>query len=143
MKLTVIEIETYQLKEYLDKIKPYLSDIIIDLQNSDTWKVLSTIAINFIFLRDAEEEHVMHWKSDNIKFTPCNNINEFVDKLFVTFFSYQGNLETSIRGIDFIFWSSSGFVLKWHRVHFRRGESFTEYLDWIKKTKKVTINLKK
>ena len=60
MKLTVIEIETYQLKEYLDKIKPYLSDIIIDLQNSDTWKVLSTIAINFIFLRDAEEEHVMH-----------------------------------------------------------------------------------
>ena len=128
MKLTVIEIETYQLKEYLDKIKPYLSDIIIDLQN---------------FLRDAEEEHVMHWKSDNIKFTPCNNINEFVDKLFVTFFSYQGNLETSIRGIDFIFWSSSGFVLKWHRVNFRRGESFTEYLDWIKKTKKVTINLKK
>ena len=56
----MIEIETYQLKEYLDKIKPYLSDIIIDLQNSDTWKVLSTIAINFIFLRDAEEEHVMH-----------------------------------------------------------------------------------
>ena len=143
MKLMVIEIETYQLKEYLDKIKPYLSDIIIALQNSDTWKVLSTFAINFISLRDPEEEHVMHSKSDNIKFTPCNNINEVVDKLFVTFFSYQGNLETSIRGIDFIFWFSSGFVLKWHIVNFRRGASFIESLDWIKKTKKVTINLKK
>ena len=82
----------------------------------------------------------MHWNSDNMKFTPCNNINEVVDKLFVTFFSYQGNLETSIRGIDFIFWFSSG---KWHIVNFRRGASFIESLDWIKKTKKVTINLKK
>ena len=27
------------LKEYLDKIKPYLKDIIIDLKESDTWKI--------------------------------------------------------------------------------------------------------
>ena len=26
-------------KEYLDKIKPYLRDIIINLQKSDTWKI--------------------------------------------------------------------------------------------------------
>ena len=27
------------LKEYLDKIKPYLRDIITDLQSSGTWKI--------------------------------------------------------------------------------------------------------
>ena len=32
----------------------------IDLQNSDTWKIELTIAINFISSKDAEEEHVMH-----------------------------------------------------------------------------------
>ena len=36
------------LKEYLDKIRPYLRDIIIDLQESDTWKIQLIIAINFI-----------------------------------------------------------------------------------------------
>ena len=33
------------LDEYLIKIKPYLKDIIIDLQSSDTWKIHLTIAI--------------------------------------------------------------------------------------------------
>ena len=28
----------FSLDEYLNKIQPYLRDIIIDLQNSDTWK---------------------------------------------------------------------------------------------------------
>ena len=27
------------VKEYLDQIKPYLRDIIINLQKSDTWKI--------------------------------------------------------------------------------------------------------
>ena len=61
------------LKEYLDKIKPYLRDIIFDLQNSDTWKIQLTIAINFISSNDTEEECVMHPKSNNIKFTPYDN----------------------------------------------------------------------
>ena len=37
------------VEEYLNKIKPYLKDIIIDLQNSSTWKIQLTTAINFIF----------------------------------------------------------------------------------------------
>ena len=36
------------VKEYLNKIKPYLRDIINNLQFSDTWKNQLTIAINFI-----------------------------------------------------------------------------------------------
>ena len=48
------------LEEYLYKIRPYLRDIIIDLQESDTWKIQLTIAINFVSSKDPEEERVMH-----------------------------------------------------------------------------------
>ena len=44
------------LDEYFNKIEPYLKNIIIDLQNSDTWKIQSTITINFISSNYVEEE---------------------------------------------------------------------------------------
>ena len=63
-------------------MKPYLRDIIIDLQESDTCKNQLKIAISFIFSKDDEEEHVMHSKSDNVNLTVCNDANEFVGELF-------------------------------------------------------------
>ena len=50
-------------------------NIIIDLQNSDTWKIQLTISINFIFLKDVEQDRVMHSRRDNIKFTSYNDVN--------------------------------------------------------------------
>ena len=46
MKVMVIEIKL-SIKEYLDKIKPYLKDIINNFKNYDTWEIQLTIAINF------------------------------------------------------------------------------------------------
>ena len=54
------------LHEYLKKTEPFLRNIIIDLQNSDTGKINLAIAINFTFSKDGQEEHVMHSRSDNI-----------------------------------------------------------------------------
>ena len=83
------------LEEYLNKVKPDLRCIIIDLQGSDARKTQLTIAVNFISSKDTEEECVMHSKSNNIKFTSYNNTNEVVDELFESLFStYQENLET-------------------------------------------------
>ena len=39
------------LDEYLNKTEPYLRNIIIDLQYSNTWKIKLKIAINFISSR--------------------------------------------------------------------------------------------
>ena len=55
--------------------------MIIDFQNSDTWKIQLTIAINFISLKDGEEERVMHSSSDNIKFTTYSDANYVIEKL--------------------------------------------------------------
>ena len=46
----------------------------------------------------------MHSSSNNIKFTSYNDANEVVDELFESLRSrYQENLETLMRGSDFIF----------------------------------------
>ena len=52
----VIKIENYSLDEYLNKIETYMRSIIINLQNSDTWKIRLTIAINFISSKATGEE---------------------------------------------------------------------------------------
>ena len=81
-----------------------MRNIIIDLQNSDTWTIQLTIAINFISLKDGKEERVMYSRSNNIKFTSYNDANVVIDELFESLRSrYQGHLETPIRGRDFIF----------------------------------------
>ena len=43
------------LKEYQNIFKPYFRNIIVDLQESDTWKILLTIAISFIHPKDVDE----------------------------------------------------------------------------------------
>ena len=71
-----------QLNEYLNKVKPYLRNTIIDLKSSNIWKIQLTIEINFIFSKDTEEERVMCSMSNNIKFTSYNDANEVNNKLF-------------------------------------------------------------
>ena len=39
MRVVVIEIKTLSLDEYLSKTKPYLRNVITDLQESDIWKI--------------------------------------------------------------------------------------------------------
>ena len=69
MKVTLIKIKHYHLKNYtkLNRIKPNLKDIIDNLEKSDTWKIQSIIANDFISSIDNEEGRVMHSKSDNIE----------------------------------------------------------------------------
>ena len=54
-------------EEYLNKVSPYLKDIINNLKKSDTWKTQLTIVNNFISSIDNDEVGVMHSKSDNIE----------------------------------------------------------------------------
>ena len=51
------------LDKYRNKIKHYLMNIIIDLQNEDAWKIQLTIAVIFISSKYAEEQRVMHSSS--------------------------------------------------------------------------------
>ena len=58
--------KTLLVEEYLNKIRPYLKDIINNLKKCETWKTQLTIANNFISSKDNDEEHVMHSKNGKI-----------------------------------------------------------------------------
>ena len=51
------------VEEYLNKIRPYLRDLVNDVKQSDTWKTQLNITINFISSKDDnDEDRVMHSK---------------------------------------------------------------------------------
>ena len=113
-----------------------MRNIIIDLQNSDTWKVQLAIAINFISSKDSEKEGVMHSRSVNIKVTFYSHSNKVVDELFDSLRSrYQGNLETTVRGSGFIFDSVQMMYYRCHKVSFRRTALYIDSSEWIQKKK--------
>ena len=56
-----------------------MRNIIIDLQDSNTWKIQLRTAISFIPSKDVNEERAMHSRIDNIEFTFCNAANEVID----------------------------------------------------------------
>ena len=86
--------------------------------------------MNFISLKDAEEERVMDSRSGNIKFASYNDANQVIDELFESLRSrYPGNLETSMRGSDYIFDSVQLMYYKCHKVNFKRGGSHIDSPD--------------
>ena len=63
-----------------------------------------------------------------------DNVNEVVHKLFESLLSvYQIGLETSMRRSDFIFDSVQLLYYKCHKINFKRGGSYIDSTDWIKK----------
>ena len=52
--------KTLSIEEYLNKIRPYLKNIINDLNKSDTREIQLTIAIILISTKGKGEAHVMH-----------------------------------------------------------------------------------
>ena len=84
--------------------------------------------------KDAEEERVMPLNSDNIKFISYSEVNEFVNKLFKSLRSkFQENLETSMKGSDFIFDSVQLMYCKCREVNFKCGGWYIDSPGWIKR----------
>ena len=70
--------KTLSIEEYLNKIRPYLKNIINNLKKSDTWKVPLRIANNFLSSIDNDEKRVMHSKSDKIEIMIYDEADEVI-----------------------------------------------------------------
>ena len=80
----------------------------------------------------------MHSMTSKVKFKSYNDANEVVNELFESIHSrYLGNLETSMRGNDFIFDSVQLMYYKSHKVNFRLSSSCIDSPDWIIRKKKT------
>ena len=81
--------KTLSVEEYLDKIRPYLKDIINDLKKSDTCKIQLTIPINSMSSKDNDEERVIHSKSDNIETMFNNKADKVIEEPFQSLLSLK------------------------------------------------------
>ena len=110
------------IKEYIDVIRLYLSDIInnhkaqgkcrihsgntiIEHKTQGEWKIHLTMAINFISSKkDSDETRTMRTKSNNIKIMMGSETDEINEEIFKSFLKrYQERLEESMGGSHFIF----------------------------------------
>ena len=141
MKVKVTEIKYYQLKKYLNKISPYLEDIINNLKKSNTWRIQLTLTISFTSSKDNNEKYVMHSKSDNKEIMINDKADKVIKKLFTSLRNrYKTIWENcwkvvSLSSIIFIY-----LYYKCQKINPSRGESHIDSPDWIK-NKKATINL--
>ena len=81
----------------------------------------------------------MHSKSDNMSLMTYNNANEVIKGIFESHLSrYQIGLETSMKSSDFIFDGVRLLYFKCYKIKFKRGGSYIDSPDWIKKKNAAT-----
>ena len=151
-------------KEYLDVIRPYLSDIINDHKTKklrvhscnelidyetyqyEEWKILLIMLIinninTVISSKDFNETCNMHTKSNNIEVTMGSETDDIVDELFESLLQkYLEGLEKSMKGSRFIFDSVDFLYYHLQKTSLsRKGESYIDSPKWLKNK---TINPK-
>ena len=75
-----------KIREYINTIRPYLSDIINNHKTQGEWKIHSTMAINFISSKDSDETRPMHTKNGNIEIMMSSETDEIIEGLFESLF---------------------------------------------------------
>ena len=147
------------IKEYLNMIKLYLSDIKNDHktcglvrchsgnkswveETSSEWKIQLTMAFNFISSKDSDETRTMHTKSNNADIMMGSETDEIIEDLFESFLKkYQEGLEESMRGSEFDYDSVDALYYNLNKVSLSRSGSYIDSFKWLK-NKKATINPK-
>ena len=110
------------VKEYINMIRPYLSDMTNDHKSEGEWKIQLTMPINFMSSKDSGEHCTMHTKRHNVEIMMGNETDEIIKELFKSLLqNYQKDLEESTRGSGFAF--DSVDLLHYHlqKISLKRG----------------------
>ena len=106
----------------MDKIKPYLKDMIDDYKYIGEWKIQITMRITFISFIDRNETQVMHTKSDNVEIMNGTDTSDAINKLIDSFMKiYQEGLETKMKGSCYIFERIDLLEYHLHKISLNRG----------------------
>ena len=74
--------KTVSIKEYLNRIRPYLVDIINNHKTQGKWEIQLTVAINFLSSKDPDEIRTILTNSDNIEIMTSNEKDKITEELF-------------------------------------------------------------
>ena len=137
-------------------IRPYLSDLINDHKTQSEWKIHSgntitehktqeewtiylTMAINFIYLKEASDEtQAIHAKSENVEIMMGGETDEIIEKLFKSLLQrYQDGLEESMNGSEFNFDIVDVLYYDLNRISLNKGGSYIDSPEWLKNKKAI------
>ena len=107
-------------KEYLDMIRPYLSDMINDHKTRREWKIQLTMSINFISSKDSDETRNLHTKSNNIEIMIGKETDEIIEKLFWSLLSMRGR-KFNFDRVDLMYYH-------FQKISLKRGGSYTDHI---------------
>ena len=126
------------IKDYLDEIKPYLSDIINDHITQGEWKIHLTRAISLFSSKDSEDTRTMYSSSDNIEVIMSIETDKIIENLFDSFLQ---RYQKVCFFCEFAFDNVDSLSYKLNKIILNRGGSYIHSPKWLK-NKKATINLK-
>ena len=134
------------IEQYLDMIKPYLSDLINENKaietSSNEWKIQINMHINFVSSNDTGEIRTVFVWSDNEEIRLGNETDDIVKRLINSFLNnYQKEKLIFRSGSKFVFESVDLLSYHIHKTSLKRGKSYIKSPEWIL-NKRATINPK-
>ena len=134
------------IEEYLDMIKPYLSDLINEnkaIENSfNEWKIQANMRVNFVSSNDTGEIRTIFVLSDNEEIRLGNETDDIVKRLISSFLNNYQKEEIILRnGSNFVFESVGLLSYHIHKTSLKRGKSYIKSPKCIA-NKEATINVK-
>ena len=128
------------IHEYLDKIRPYLINLIDFYNTKGEWKVQLSMSIRFVSYINPDQFQLMHSKSDNVETMRGMDTDDTIQELFSSFLRrYQESLETKMKDSGYIFNRVNLLEYHFHKVSLNRGSSYIPSPDWLSH-KKATIS---
>ena len=120
------------IEEYLNLIKPYLSNIIYDPK--EKWKIQLTMKINFVSTEESNEIHIMYIRSKNIVILTGYETDEIVEELFDSLLQkHHYALENTGEGSGHVFDSTDVLYYKLNKTSLNRDGSYIDSPEWLKK----------
>ena len=134
------------IEQYLDVIKPYLSDLINDHKaietSSNEWKIQINMHINFVSSNDTGEIRTIFVWSDNEEIRLGNETDDIIKRLINSFLNNYQKEEIILRnGSNFVFESVDLLSYHIHKTSLKRGNSYIKSPEWVA-NKKAIINPK-
>ena len=138
--------KTLSVEQYLDMIKPYLSDLINENKaietSSNKWKIQINMHIDFVSSDDTGEIRTVFVWSDNEEIRLGNETDDIVKRLINSFLNNYQKEELILRnGSNFVFESVGLLSYHIHKTSLKRGNSYIKCPERIA-NKKAAINPK-
>ena len=119
------------IEQYLDMIKPYLSDLINENKaienNFNEWKIQINMHVNFVSSNDTGEIRTIFVWSDNEEIRLGNETDDIIKRLINSFLNNYQKEEIILRnGSNFVFESVDLLSYHIHKTSLKRENSYIQ-----------------